>query len=194
MMHAIAHRGCMDTVRESALKIDSGRKIPYCSWDLNPSQYCAWLFSWTFYQLSYSLPQQHTCKATHIPRTDLTERKTPPAPPPTSPNSKLWQEEWRLESINLPFLFYKGFPWNIFCGHGNLAATCHHTTGGFAQRVLNTACSDNLTMPKRNRQEKDEDDKKVFKKEVKAPPPPPKKTKTTQATDISVDTHSHKHH
>ena len=27
-MHAIAHGGCTDTVRESALKVDSGRKIP----------------------------------------------------------------------------------------------------------------------------------------------------------------------
>ena len=30
-MHAIAHRGCTDTIRESALKVDSGRKIPCCT-------------------------------------------------------------------------------------------------------------------------------------------------------------------
>ena len=28
LMHVTAHGGCMDTVRESALKVDSGRKIP----------------------------------------------------------------------------------------------------------------------------------------------------------------------
>ena len=28
LLHAIAHEGCTDTVRESALKADSGRKIP----------------------------------------------------------------------------------------------------------------------------------------------------------------------
>ena len=28
LMHAIAHGGCTDTARESALKVDSARKIP----------------------------------------------------------------------------------------------------------------------------------------------------------------------
>ena len=28
LMHAIAHEGCTDTERESALKVDSGKKIP----------------------------------------------------------------------------------------------------------------------------------------------------------------------
>ena len=28
LMHAIAHGGCTDTVRQSALEVDSGRKIP----------------------------------------------------------------------------------------------------------------------------------------------------------------------
>ena len=36
LKHAIAHRGCMDTIRESALEVDSGR------W--NPHQYCALTF------------------------------------------------------------------------------------------------------------------------------------------------------
>ena len=40
-----AHRGCTNTVRESALKVDSGRKIPCCIRDLNPHQHCTWLFS-----------------------------------------------------------------------------------------------------------------------------------------------------
>ena len=36
LMHAIAHMGCTDTVRESALKVDSGRKIPCHIGDSNP--------------------------------------------------------------------------------------------------------------------------------------------------------------
>ena len=45
-MHAIAHGGCTDTVRESALEVDSGRerekkKIPCLIRDSNPRQYCA---------------------------------------------------------------------------------------------------------------------------------------------------------
>ena len=28
LTHAMAHEGCTDTVRESALKVDPGRKIP----------------------------------------------------------------------------------------------------------------------------------------------------------------------
>ena len=30
-MYAIAQEGCMDTIKESALKVDSGRKIPCCT-------------------------------------------------------------------------------------------------------------------------------------------------------------------
>ena len=49
---------CTDTVRESALEVDSGRKkIPRRTGDSNPRQYCAWLFSRTLYQLNYSLPE-----------------------------------------------------------------------------------------------------------------------------------------
>ena len=45
LMHAIAHRSCMDTIRVSALDVDSGRKkIPCCTRDSNPCQYCIWLF------------------------------------------------------------------------------------------------------------------------------------------------------
>ena len=55
-MQAIAHGGCMDTVREFALEFDSRRKIPYCTGDSNPCQYRAWLFSQTLYQLSYPCP------------------------------------------------------------------------------------------------------------------------------------------
>ena len=58
LMHAIAHGRCTDTVRlrQSTLEVDSGRKIPCRTGDSNPRQYCAWLFSRTLYQLSYSGP------------------------------------------------------------------------------------------------------------------------------------------
>ena len=56
LMHAIAHGGCTDTVRESALKVDSGRRSLCRTWDSNPRQYCARLFSRTLYQQNYSPP------------------------------------------------------------------------------------------------------------------------------------------
>ena len=55
-MHAMAHWGCTDTVRESALKVDSGRTVPCRTVDSNPRQYYAWLFSRTLYQLSHARP------------------------------------------------------------------------------------------------------------------------------------------
>ena len=55
LMHAIAYWGCTNTVmRESALKVNSGRKIPSRTWDSNPRQYCTWLFSGMLYQWSFS--------------------------------------------------------------------------------------------------------------------------------------------
>ena len=51
-----AHVSCTDTVRESALEVDSGRKIPCRTGDWNPRQYSAWHFSRTLYQLSYPHP------------------------------------------------------------------------------------------------------------------------------------------
>ena len=33
LMHATAQWGCTDTVRESAMEVDSGRKIPCSAWD-----------------------------------------------------------------------------------------------------------------------------------------------------------------
>ena len=50
LLHAIAHEGCTDTVRESTLKVDSGRKIPCRSGDSNLPKRCA---GPTLYQLSY---------------------------------------------------------------------------------------------------------------------------------------------
>ena len=37
LMHAIAHGGCTDSVSESALKVDSGRKTPSLHLGLEPS-------------------------------------------------------------------------------------------------------------------------------------------------------------
>ena len=54
MMHAVAHAGCSDTERESALEVDSGRKMLCCTGGSNPFQHCAWLFSRTLYQWSYA--------------------------------------------------------------------------------------------------------------------------------------------
>ena len=60
LMHAIAHEGGTDTVRESALKVDSRWKIPSPHWGLEPSKYCAWLFSRTLYHLSCPRPRDLT--------------------------------------------------------------------------------------------------------------------------------------
>ena len=49
-MHAIAHEGCTDTLREPALEADSGRKIPYHTGESNLPQRRA---GSTVYQLSY---------------------------------------------------------------------------------------------------------------------------------------------
>ena len=38
LMSAISHGGCADTVRESALNVESGRKIPCCTGELNLPQ------------------------------------------------------------------------------------------------------------------------------------------------------------
>ena len=38
-------RGWTNVIRESALKADSGEKIPCRAWDVNPHQYCIWLLS-----------------------------------------------------------------------------------------------------------------------------------------------------
>ena len=53
LMYAIANRVCTNTVRESALNINFWRQIPCRTGDSNPRHYCAWIFSLTFYPLSY---------------------------------------------------------------------------------------------------------------------------------------------
>ena len=57
LMHVIAYGSCADTVRESVLTVDSGRKIPCCTRGSNPCQCCAWLFGWMLYQLSCPHPE-----------------------------------------------------------------------------------------------------------------------------------------
>ena len=56
LMHVTAHGGCRDTVRETTPEADSGRKMPCRTGDSNASQYCSWLFSRSFYQMSYPCP------------------------------------------------------------------------------------------------------------------------------------------
>ena len=56
LLHAIAHRECTNAARESALEVDSGRKILAAPGTLNPHQYCVWLFCQTLYQPSYPRP------------------------------------------------------------------------------------------------------------------------------------------
>ena len=60
LMHATAHGGCMNIVRESVLKVDLEWKIPYHIGRLNPWQYCTWLFSPMLYQLNYPAPTPRT--------------------------------------------------------------------------------------------------------------------------------------
>ena len=50
LVHVIAHEGCSDTVGESALKVDSGRKIPCRTGESNLRQRRG---GPTLYQLSY---------------------------------------------------------------------------------------------------------------------------------------------
>ena len=56
-------RGCMDAVRESALKVDSGRKLP-CS--TGESNLCQRLAGPTHYQLNYILTHLHGPKDTSV--------------------------------------------------------------------------------------------------------------------------------
>ena len=61
LMHAIAHEGCTDTVRESALKADSGKKILCRAGESNQLQRRVIR---TLYQLSYPPPQHEPLLAT----------------------------------------------------------------------------------------------------------------------------------
>ena len=61
-MHAIAHGGVW-TLQESALKVDSGRKISHCTGESNLPQQRAGL---TLYQLSY-IPASSVCATLDFP-------------------------------------------------------------------------------------------------------------------------------
>ena len=62
LMHVIAHEGCMDTVRESAPKVDSRRKIPRRTGESNLRHRRA---DPTLYQLSY-IPETKCMKVYSI--------------------------------------------------------------------------------------------------------------------------------
>ena len=51
LMHAVAHRGCTDTVRESTLEVDRGEKSFAAPCTQNPISMATRLFSRMFYQL-----------------------------------------------------------------------------------------------------------------------------------------------
>ena len=51
-------RGCTGTLRESAQKVDSGRKIPCCTGELNLRQQCG---GQMLYQLNYTPPVSYVC-------------------------------------------------------------------------------------------------------------------------------------
>ena len=56
LMRAIAHGGCTDTVRQTALEVDSWAAVSCRTVDSNPRHCCAGLFSRTPYQLSHHYP------------------------------------------------------------------------------------------------------------------------------------------
>ena len=53
-MHATAHGGCTNTSRKSALKTDSGGKIPCRTGESNPRQCDACFFSPVLYDLRFA--------------------------------------------------------------------------------------------------------------------------------------------
>ena len=57
MMHAIAYWSCVNTIRESALKVNSGRKcMPLLHWGIKPASVLRLVFGLKLYQLSYPAP------------------------------------------------------------------------------------------------------------------------------------------
>ena len=55
-MHATAHRHYTNTVRESALRVDSESKIPCHTREWNRHQYCSQLFGLMLHHLSHPVP------------------------------------------------------------------------------------------------------------------------------------------
>ena len=62
LMHAIAHRGCTDAIRESALKADSGRKDPVPHQALKPVPVLHLAFQLDTLPTKLSAPRDH-CRA-----------------------------------------------------------------------------------------------------------------------------------
>ena len=58
LIHAIAHGGCINTVRESALKVDSGSKTLAVIGTGTHISFVPWLFSQMLCQLSCPYPLQ----------------------------------------------------------------------------------------------------------------------------------------
>ena len=57
-MQTTTHSGCVDdAVRQSALKVDTGKKSLAEPGTQTQVSIVSWLFSWTFYQLNYSCPR-----------------------------------------------------------------------------------------------------------------------------------------
>ena len=61
-MHVIAHRGCTDAVRESALKVDSGTKDPVPHQALKPTPVLRLAFQFDTLPTELSAPRDH-CRA-----------------------------------------------------------------------------------------------------------------------------------
>ena len=88
LRHAI--NGCIQglniSVREPALKADSGRNISCRTGDSNPLQYCAWPLSQTLYQMSCPRPLQSLLL--NLLSLKSMEKCPPhPTPTPTPPTS-----------------------------------------------------------------------------------------------------------
>ena len=52
LMHAIARSGCTNTVRDSARRVNAGRKVSCHTGDSNPGHCCDWRVNPMFFQLS----------------------------------------------------------------------------------------------------------------------------------------------
>ena len=56
VMHATAHRDYTNTVRECALRVDAGSKIPCRTREWNRHQYCSQLSGLMLHQLNHPIP------------------------------------------------------------------------------------------------------------------------------------------
>ena len=68
LMHAIAHAGSMDTITESALEADPGRKMPCCIWVLTHVSIVPGILDW--HSTTWAIPAP-LCKDLRIQGFDL---------------------------------------------------------------------------------------------------------------------------